>query len=189
MFVTILLEGISKCKWIGELLPPGPHYMRPGAVRLFAEERVVSVVPGRSEHFGSITRIETFIRSQKRGDPIVKIWNRAGPVGQFPQAPCCVTAWELYFAIPDSAGIEKTAMFPWKKEQFSRALRACFDRPKLSMRKTGAEKVWRACHSLDVVRRWGRWGEKSPVPGLHYIQPASSLPAGMNERWHLARVD
>ena len=159
VFVTILLKGISKCMRKGVLLPPGPHYMRPDAVCLLAEARVVSAVPCRSDYLGSNTRIETFIRAQKRGDPIVKTWNRVGPVGQFPHTPCCVTAWELYFAIPDGTGTEKTATFPWKKEQFSRAIRDCFDSPKLSMRKTGAEKVRRACHSQDVARRRAFWGE------------------------------
>ena len=109
--------------------------------------------------------------------------------------PCCVKAWEMFLAIRHRAFAPRAPegpddpMFSWYREDLTRAFRACFGATGKSMRKSGAEKLWRSTQSLDLVRRWGRWGDKSPVPGLHYVQPQSTLPHGVQDAWLTARIN
>ena len=78
-FTTILLEGTSKLLRVGELVrtsnaTPGPHFMRFGSVKLYEGERELVVRADDNSHLGRAARVETLIRSQKRGSAVLKVW-------------------------------------------------------------------------------------------------------------------
>ena len=85
---------------------------------------------------------------------------------------------------------EEPMFLDWYREFLTRAFRACFGAAiGKSMKTSGAQKLWLATQNLNVIRRWGRWGDKSPVPGLHYVKPQSTLMRDMQQAWLAARID